>query len=38
MEKIASTVSVLPPKQLCEQIGLSPSDIEGLVSQINPFA
>jgi hypothetical protein len=34
---IDSTVSVMVPKEICERIGLPPSDIERLASQINPF-
>ena len=35
---VGSTVSVLPPKEICDQIGLPPSDIEQLAAGINPFA
>jgi hypothetical protein len=35
---IDSTVSVLAPKEVREQIGLAPSDIAHLASQINPFS
>jgi len=38
LEAIASTVPVTAPKQLCERIGLPPSDIEKLAAEINPFA
>lgn len=35
---IDSTVSVITPKELCEQIGLLPSDIDKLAAGINPCA
>jgi hypothetical protein len=38
LSAVGSTVSVLPPKEICDQIGLPPSDIEQLAAGINPFA
>lgn len=38
LERIASSVSAMAPKQMCEQIGLLPSDIGHLAAQINPFS
>jgi hypothetical protein len=38
LKAINSTVAVIAPKQLCERIGLPPSDIEGLAAEVNPFA
>jgi hypothetical protein len=35
---VNSTVSVLTPKEVCEQLGIPPSDIEQLATEINPFA
>jgi len=35
---VRSTVSVLHPKEICDQIGLPPSDIGHLASKINPFS
>jgi hypothetical protein len=35
---INSTVSVLAPKDLCDQVGIPPADIEQLADGINPFS
>lgn len=38
LKAIGFTVSVMAPKELCEQIALLPSDIDKLAAEINPFA
>jgi hypothetical protein len=35
---IKSVVSVMTPKELCEGLGLHPTDIEQLAAEINPFS
>jgi hypothetical protein len=37
-KQIGSSVSVMTPKRLCDEIGLPASDIERLAAEINPFA
>jgi hypothetical protein len=36
-KQINSAVLVTAPKELCEQIGLPPLDIEAFAAEINPF-
>jgi hypothetical protein len=35
--QIGSSVSVMTPKELCDRLGLEPTDIEKLAAAINPF-
>jgi hypothetical protein len=37
-DKIKSSVLAMAPKELCETLGLPPTDIEKLAAQINPFS
>jgi hypothetical protein len=38
LKAIGFAVSVMAPKELCDQIALLPSDIDRLAAEINPFA
>lgn len=37
-KQIGSSVAIVYPRELCEEMGLPPTDIDRLAASINPFA